>query len=96
MVMKTKPTRKETARMRANPYYAVLYAINKIKGRLPSEVEECLVGDPEACLLYSERVICGPLPDFLHNSMVLGDWAGGERDSVEEYLRKYFPEGSRA
>ena len=94
--MGKKLAKSEVDRLRSSPYYAVLYAINKIKGRLPSEVEECLVGDPEACLLYSERVICGPLPDFLHNSMVLGDWAGGERDSVEEYLRKYFPEGSRA
>lgn len=88
MVMKTKPTRKETARMRANPYYAVLYAINKIKGRLPESVESCLGTDPEACLLYSTEIIGGRLPDGLHNAMILGDWSGDDREVVAEYLKK--------
>lgn len=93
--MKTKPTRSEMARMRANPYYAVLYAINKIKGRLPDSVEECLAGDPEACVLYATEIIRGRLPDNLHNAMVLGNWDGEAREVVSEYLKK-LPENKRA
>ena len=93
--MGKKLTKAESDRLKFRPYYAALYAINKLKARLPTDVEECLASDPEACLLYAERVMGGPLPDFLHNAMVLGCWEGVQRDSVDEYLRTYFPEGSR-
>ena len=92
--MGKKLTRTELDRLRGSPYYAVLYAINKFKARLPAEVEECLASEPEACLLYAERVLEGPLPDFLHNAMLIGCWEGSDKAAVEEYLGK-FPEGSR-
>lgn len=68
-------------RLKGNPYYAVLHAMNFIKGRLPEEVEACLGDDPQACLLYAQAVCDGRLPDHLHNRMVL---LGGE--FVQEYL----------
>lgn len=74
-------------RMKERPYYAVLHAINFIKGRLPEDVEVALGSDPHACLLYAERVMKGRLPDHLHNRMVIGIWTVHEKDSVERYLR---------
>lgn len=82
--------------MKSRPYYAVLYALNFVGGRLPERVEEFLRDDPESCLKYAREVIGGRLPDHLHNSMVLGDF--GERGRfVDEYLRFVgkFPEGKR-
>ena len=83
----------EKKRLRSRPYYAVLYAINKIKGRLPEGLEGALASDPDACLLYAERVVCGRLPDHLHNALLLGNWEGEDRETVADYLR-LFPEGS--
>jgi hypothetical protein len=80
--------------MKDRPYYAVLYAINVLGGRLPEKVEEFLRSDPESCLQYAREVIGGRLPDHLHNSMVLGDF-GEDRRFVEEYL-KQFPERKKS
>lgn len=73
-------------RMRERPYYAVLHAINFIKGRLPPSAEKFLGSDPEACLLYAMGVMKGRLPDNLHNQMVLGKWDDDQAKSVKEYL----------
>lgn len=85
-----KLTKTQISRMKDRPYYAVLYAINVLGGRLPENVEEFLRRDPESCLQYAREVIGGRLPDHLHNSMVLGDF-GEDRKFVEEYI-KQFPE----
>lgn len=85
-----KLTRQQIARMKDRPYYAVLYALNVLKGRLPEKVEEFLRDDPESCLKYAREVIKGRLPDHLHNSMVLGSF-GESRRFVDKYL-KMFPE----
>lgn len=89
--MSEKLTRAQLARMKSRPYYAVLYAINVLKGRLPEKVEEFLRDDPESCLKYAREVIGGRLPDHLHNSMVLG----GRGEFVDQYLKE-FPEGKRS
>lgn len=86
-------TRSQILRMKDLPYYAVLYALNVLKGRLPEKVEVFLRDDPESCLKYAREVIKGRLPDHLHNSMVLGNF-GEDRKFVDEYLRM-FPEGKR-
>jgi len=79
-------------KMKVRPYYAVLHAINFLKGRLPDEVEVCLGSDPQACLLYSQKVMKGRLPDHLHNRMMMGTWEGHDKSSVEDYLRYIVPE----
>lgn len=81
----------EKKRLRQRPYYAVLYAINKIKGRLPEDLERILASDPDACLLYARKVVGGRLPDHLHNALLLGNWEGEDKETVAEYLRM-FPE----
>lgn len=88
-----KITAAEKKRLRDRPYYAVLYAINKIKGRLPENMEAALASDPDACLLYAEKVVGGRLPDQIHNALLLGVWEGEDKETVAEYLR-LFPEGS--
>lgn len=89
--MKITPAEKK--RLRGRPYYAALYAINKIKGRLPEDMEAVLASDPDACLLYAEKVVGGRLPDHLHNALLLGNWEGEDRETVAEYLG-LIPEGS--
>lgn len=91
MISMKKLTPAEKRRMRLKPYYAVLYSINKIKGRLPEDLEAGLASDPEACLLYAERVVGGRLPDHLHNALLLGAWDGADKEAVAEYVR-LFPE----
>lgn len=81
-------SRKEFCRLKQRPYYAVLYAINKLKSRLPAKLEEALATDAESCLLYAENVIKGKLPDNLHNAMILTNWGSTEcKEAVVEYLK---------
>jgi len=82
-------------RMKDRPYYAVLHAINFIKGRLPEEAESFLGDDPEACLLYARKVMKGRLPDHLHNRMVMGVWDDSGKRCLKEYL-EFIPEKSDA
>lgn len=90
--MDRKMTTAEKKRLRSRPLYAVLYAMNKLKGRLPEDLEGCLSSDPEACLLYARKVLGGRLPSHVHNALLLGSWEGEDRERVSEYLR-LFPEG---
>jgi hypothetical protein len=93
--MSKKMTAAEKKRLLERPYYAVLYAINKIGGRLPEEVEAVLAEDPYACMTYAKRVVKGRLPDHLHNAMLLGVWEGEDKKILAEYLQS-FPEVSDA
>ena len=77
---------KHLRNMRERPYYAVLYAINFLEGRLPESAEKFLGSDPEACLLYAIKVLKGRLPDGLHNQIVLGKWDEDQAEYVKEYL----------
>jgi hypothetical protein len=91
--MSKKMTAAEKKRLRERPYYAVLYAINKIGGRLPEDLESSLAKDPHACMLYAKRVMKGRLPEHLHNAMLLGVWEGEDKKMLAEYLQS-FPEGT--
>ena len=93
--MSKKMTSAEKKSLLGRPYYAVLYAIYKIGGRLPEEVEADLAKDPYACMTYAKRVMGGRLPDHLHNAMLLGVWEGEDKKILAEYLQS-FPEVSDA
>jgi hypothetical protein len=73
-------------KMKERPYYAVLFAMNFLNGRLPPSAEKFLGSDPEACLMYAVKVVKGRLPDSLHNQMVLGKWDESQVAHVREYL----------
>jgi hypothetical protein len=76
-------------RLKGRPYYAYLYAVNVVGGRLPERLERDLALDAQTAYLYARDVLGCRLPDFVHNALVLqGNDSGG---FVSEYLK--FTEG---
>jgi len=58
-------------RLKGRPYYAYLYALNVLKGRLPESLESVLSTDPQSAYLYARDIIGGRLPDHLHAALML-------------------------
>lgn len=54
-----------------SPEYLVRYAREILRGPLPAEYEECLIGDFASCFEYAWQVYDGRLPDNLHNYMLV-------------------------
>lgn len=76
-------------RLKGRPYYAYLYAVNVVRGRLPERLERDLVLDAHSAFLYARDVLGCQLPDFVHNALIL---SGSDEDGfVSEYLK--FVEG---
>lgn len=47
------------SRIRGQPYYGYLYALNVLGGRLPASLEADLVSDPQVAYLYALNVMGG-------------------------------------
>lgn len=74
-------------RLKGRPYYAYLYAVNVLRDRLPSQLEEDLLLDPRVAYLYARDVVGGRLPDFVHNGLVMcssGGWVARYLEFLSE------------
>lgn len=52
------------------PADLVEYARRILGSRLPSHLEDCLIGDPSSVFRYSYEILDGRLPELLHNYML--------------------------
>lgn len=73
-------------RLAGRPYYAYLYALNVLKGRLPESLEAHFVNDPQSAFLYAKNVMKGKLPDPVHNGLVMYSL---EKRDVGGYVSQY-------
>jgi hypothetical protein len=76
-------------RLKDRPYYAFLYAKNIIKRRLPPNLEEIFAQDAQSAYLYAKFVMKGPLPDFVHNGLLLNSF---EKNESKQFLSMYLAE----
>jgi hypothetical protein len=76
-------------RMKKRPYYAYLYAVNILKGRLPPKAEEVFADDPESAYKYARDIIKGRLPLFVHNALIINSF---EKKDTKRYVSMYLDE----
>lgn len=73
-----------------DPRFALRYAVEVLKGRLPSDMEHVFFGDDYYCGRYAFEVIRGfapcRLPDVLHTFMVMKSFEDPENDNVRAYI----------
>jgi hypothetical protein len=84
----SKISRKDAARFKEKPYYAYLYAMNVLKGRLPEKLEPVLGLDPQSAYLYSKNIIKGALPAHIHSRLILE----AHDDEGKKWLQRYLKE----
>lgn len=76
-------------RLKKRPYYAFLYALNILKGRLPPRLEEVFIDDPESAYNYARLVIKGRLPDVVHNALIIKSF---EKNEMKQFVSQYLTE----
>lgn len=76
-------------RLKKRPYYAFLYALNILGGRLPPHLEEIFIDDPESAYNYARLVIKGRLPDVVHNALIIQSF---EKNDMKQYVSQYLTE----
>lgn len=75
-------------RIAGRPYYAYLYALNVLEGRLPESLEAHFVKDPQSAFLYARDVMKGRLPDAVHNGLLMYSLEKrDEQGHVAQYLK---------
>lgn len=82
-------TRQVLLRMKKRPYYAYLYAMNILKGRLPPKAEEVFTDDPESAYKYARDILKGRLPIFVHNALIINSF---EKNEMKQYVSLYLTE----
>jgi len=74
------------------PSVALWYATNVLKGRLPSHIEEVLLGDADCAAGYAFDVVraySSPrLPDILHNSLLMRSYADPDNQLIRRYVKE--------
>lgn len=73
-----------------DPYYALKYATDVVRGRLPDHLEKVFFKSAQHASEYAFEVIRGfspiRLPDDLHNFMVMKSFEDPNDSSVKEYM----------
>jgi hypothetical protein len=78
-------SKKEEKIIKKNPIYAVRYAAEVLKKRWFDAEIYIIESSPSVIKEYAQSVICGRLPDKLHNKMILLAMTGC--DIAKSYLR---------
>ena len=72
------------------PRVALWYASNILKSRLPSHIEEVLLGDADCAAKYAFDVVraySSPrLPDVLHNSILMRSYSDPNNQLIRQYV----------
>lgn len=68
------------------PKFCVLYSLCILKERW-KQAENFIVSDEIAAYLYSKYVICGKLPEKMHNQIVLNSFISKSK-AIQEYFLK--------
>lgn len=72
------------------PRVALWYASKILKGRLPSHLEEVLLGDADCAAGYAFDVVraySSPrLPDVLHNSILMRSYSDPNNQLIRQYV----------
>jgi len=66
---------------------SIEYTLHFFKGRLPLNLENTLIGDVHKCQAYASEIVCGKLPEKLHNFMLLNFEDLKEKHSTKQYFK---------
>lgn len=70
------------------PKFCVLYSKNILKSRF-LVAEKVIASDPVAAYLYAKHVIDGPLPEEMHNQLLIESFVGGDSYALKKYLAEF-------